>query len=183
MRTSSASAKATSDLPDPPSAPKLRNYLPDSRLFVSTSMPRYQLSLEAENLKRKLLHVPSPYARVQITGGPKEGTVVGQTQTIERTLHPVWTEVFFLETDSSIYMPLKISVFDDRGGASDDELLGEVTFEAIEIYQSAGRTKSEKLRNGVRYVCHLVCLCLLERNALSLSRSYLLCVCVASLLP
>jgi hypothetical protein len=50
--------------------------------------------------------------------------------------------------DPSIYMPLKISIWDDRSPNFDDVLLAEVNFEAIEIYQSVGHMKSETLPNG-----------------------------------
>jgi hypothetical protein len=49
-------------------------------------------------------------------------------------------------------MPLKISIWDDRGPNFDDALLAEVTFEAIEIFQSAGHVKSETLPSGAVYV-------------------------------
>jgi C2 domain len=64
-------------------------------------MTRYQLSLEAENLPRRFcgsLRNPNPYAVVKVCGGPKEGTVVGRTEPIRRTLQPDWVECLFLET-------------------------------------------------------------------------------------
>jgi len=101
---------------------------------------------------------PNPYAVVTIVGGAHEGTVVGTTQSIPDTTDPSWTDTFFVETDPSMFMPLRISIFDDRKGnnsrdggsnQSDDVLIAETTFEATEIFQSVGRMKSEKLSNGV----------------------------------
>jgi hypothetical protein len=57
-----------------------------------------------------------------------------------------------LYSDASIYMPLRISIWDDRGPNFEDSLIAEVTFEAIEIYQSVGHIKSETLPNGAVYV-------------------------------
>jgi C2 domain len=64
-------------------------------------MTRYQLSLEAENLARRFcgsLRNPNPYVVVKVCGGPKEGTVVGRTEPIRRTLQPDWVECLFLDT-------------------------------------------------------------------------------------
>jgi C2 domain len=64
-------------------------------------MTRYQLSLEAENLPRRFcgsLRNPNPYAVVKVCGGPTEGTVVGRTEPIRRTLQPDWVECLFLDT-------------------------------------------------------------------------------------
>lgn len=51
-------------------------------------------------------------------------------------------------SDASVYMPLQISIWDHHANF-EDELIAEVTFEAIEIFQSVGHIKSEKLPNGV----------------------------------
>jgi hypothetical protein len=61
-----------------------------------------------------------------------------------------------LYADASIYMPLRISIWDDRGPNFEDSLIAEVTFEAIEIYQSVGHIKSETLPNGAVYVTDIV---------------------------
>jgi hypothetical protein len=53
-------------------------------------------------------------------------------------------------------MPLRISIWDDRGPNFEDSLIAEVTFEAIEIYQSVGHIKSETLPNGAVYVTDIV---------------------------
>ena len=65
-------------------------------------MTRYQLSLEAENLPRRVffgcMRNPNPYAVVKVSGGPHEGTVVGRTEPIPATLQPDWTECLFVDT-------------------------------------------------------------------------------------
>jgi Ca2+-dependent lipid-binding protein len=107
-------------------------------------MTRYQLSMHAEHLPRNWFHTPSPYAVATITDGPLKGTKIGQTETLPKTTDPDWVAVLFFETDSSIYMPLKIQVFDERE-YNDDILLGEATFEATEIFGAAGHLKSAQL--------------------------------------
>ena len=48
-------------------------------------MPRYQLSILAENLPRGTFGRPNPYAKVVVSGGPREGETIGQTETLEST--------------------------------------------------------------------------------------------------
>lgn len=112
-------------------------------------MTRFQLSLEADNLKRRLFRRPNPYAVVKVAGGPQEGMEIGRTSTLTSTTQPDWPDPLYVETDSSVYMPLKISIYGDYGIGEGNMLLAEATFEATEIFQSVGRMKFEKLRNGV----------------------------------
>ena len=116
-------------------------------------MTRYQLTIEAENLPLTSLwsrwvtgKASEAYAEVVVTGGPKQGTKIGQTeQHSGRSI--AWTKTLFLETDASMYMPLAIRVYKDNGA-----LLGEMTAEATAIYQSPGRIRTEKTTSGIRYV-------------------------------
>jgi hypothetical protein len=72
------------------------------------------------------------------------------------TSHMTHCQLLCPTLDASIYMPLRISIWDDRGPNFDDALIAEVTFEAIEIYQSVGHIKSETLPNGAVYVTESV---------------------------
>jgi hypothetical protein len=70
-------------------------------------MTRYQLSIEAENLPRRFcfgcVRNPNPYAIVKVSGGPREGTVIGRTQPIEATAQPDWVECLFLDTGENLH--------------------------------------------------------------------------------
>ena len=108
-------------------------------------MTRYQLSIKGENLPRFCFLKPSPYAVVTVSGGPHEGTEIARTETILKANDPDWATIFFIETDASINMPLRISVFNDR---IRNRCLGDVSFEATEIFQAAGRTQCDDLPCG-----------------------------------
>lgn len=110
-------------------------------------MTRFQLSLRAERLPRGLFHTPRPYAEVQVSGGPHEGLNVGTTKPLQGS-DVEWTELFYIDTDSSIFMPLRIVVSDDRGWDKRNPVLAQVTFEATEVFQSVGQMKYEKVDNG-----------------------------------
>jgi hypothetical protein len=97
-------------------------------------MPRYQLSIRAEKLPKGFFRKPNPYAEIKVSGGPREGETLGRTEVMENALAPDWCKVIFLETDESIYMPLQVSIYNDRNG----ELLAQATFEATEVFQSPG---------------------------------------------
>lgn len=119
----------------------------------SNGTKRYQLSLSASNLPKRLFRCPSTYAKVTVAGGPWDGQVIGCTSVLPRSCHPDWTDTLFLDTASSIYMPLKIELWRDGSGYNtrnrdSDVLLGEVTMEATEILNSLGRSKTETLSCG-----------------------------------
>jgi len=109
-------------------------------------MPRYQLSLYAEKLPRGLLRWPNPYADVTVTGGPREGEKIGKTNVVQNTLNPDWTTVLFLETDASVFLPFKVSVYNSRN----DVLLAEATFEATEVAEAPGRSQFQECKNGAK---------------------------------
>jgi Ca2+-dependent lipid-binding protein len=112
-------------------------------------MPRYQLSVHAEKLRKSFFRTPDPYAVVTIAGGPLSGTEVGRTETISNALNPDWTTLLYIETDASVNMPLTVAIWDDRGGG-EDRLLGEAQFEATTIFQSPGRIQKQSLAGGGR---------------------------------
>lgn len=102
-----------------------------------------------------------PYAVVTITGGPKEGTVVGTTETIKNTLSPTWTKVMFVDIDPGLFMPFRISVYDHNENR-DDMLMAGANFEMTEVFQSPGNSQYEFVTNGgARYV-FLCCSCLVS---------------------
>lgn len=45
-------------------------------------------------------------------------------------------------------MPLKVSIWDDRGGSSEDVKLGEVKFEATEVAESSGHMQEQTMSAG-----------------------------------
>lgn len=106
-------------------------------------MTRFQLTVHAEHLPSGLFRTPNPYAVVTVTGGPREGTVIGRTETIEKSTNPDWVKTMIFETTSAEFMPIKISVFDER--TYEDNLLAEANFEATECYQNAGHMQWEKV--------------------------------------
>ena len=116
---------------------------------------RYQLSLHATNLPNKgWFRKSSPRAEVKIVSGPQQGTVLGETETIERNLSPDWTKIFFLEFSPSEITQLEI-VIEDCGNPGRDPLwIGEAHFEATSVYQEPGKTKSEQIgrSESSRYV-------------------------------
>jgi hypothetical protein len=112
-------------------------------------MPRYQLSILAENLPRGTFGRPNPYAKVVVSGGPREGETIGQTETLESTQDADFLKTIFLETDASIFMPLKVTIYNGRN----DSVLTEGIFEATEVNASPGHTQEQKdPANGARFV-------------------------------
>lgn len=115
---------------------------------------RYQLSLHAMNLPNKgWFRRSSPYASVKIVSGPQQGTTLGETEHIERTLSPDWCKILTLEFSASEITQLEITIWDYRNG-KDPLWIGEARFEATSVYQEAGNTKSEQIGRNVvsRYV-------------------------------
>ena len=112
-------------------------------------MPRYQLSILAVNLPRGTFRRPNPYAKVVVSGGPREGEAVGQTETLECTQDADFLTTIFLETDASIFMPLKVTIYNARNHL----VLTEGIFEATEVNASPGHTQEQKdPANGARFV-------------------------------
>jgi C2 domain len=109
-------------------------------------MPRYQVSIQAEKLPRGLFRRPNPYAVVIVTGGPREGENIGKTETVYNTVEPDFTKVLFVETDPSVNLPLKISIYNYRN----ETLLAEATFEATEVFVSPGHYKVQQAENGAK---------------------------------
>jgi C2 domain len=111
-------------------------------------MTRYQLSIHAERLPRGIFRKPNPVAVVTVTGGPREGEEIGRTDVVENSLDPEFTRVLFVETDSSVFLPLKVSIYNDRN----DALLADATFEATEVAVAKGHLQEQQCRNGAKYV-------------------------------
>ena len=117
-------------------------------------MTRYQLSIYAEKLPhRGLFRKPNPVAEVVITGGPRDGDVLGRTEVVEQTLEPDFVRCFFLETDRSINLPLTITIYNDRDGS----VLADATFEATEVFLAPGHFKVQKASNGAKCVVYTTC--------------------------
>ena len=116
---------------------------------------RVQLTLSAEKLKntaRLPFQIADPYAIVTISGGPSEGTEVGRTETIQNTLNPTWTKTLFADMNTAVFMPFRVSVYDDNA-ARKDELMAEANFEMTEVYRSPGNNQCEDVDgNGRIYV-------------------------------
>jgi C2 domain len=112
-------------------------------------MTRYQLSIYAEKLpNRGLFRKPNPVAEVVVSGGPRDGDVLGRTEVVPNTLEPDFVRCFFLETERSINMPLTIVIYNDR----DDSVLADATFEATEVFSAPGHFQVHKCANGAKYV-------------------------------
>jgi hypothetical protein len=83
-------------------------------------------------------------ATVTIVSGPQQGTIVGETETIERNLSPDWCKIFFLEFSPSEITHLEVTI-EDCGYGREPSWIGEARFEATSVYQEAGNTKSEQI--------------------------------------
>eukprot|EP00525_Craspedostauros_australis_P000470 CAMPEP_0198133292 /NCGR_PEP_ID=MMETSP1442-20131203/59489_1 /TAXON_ID= /ORGANISM="Craspedostauros australis, Strain CCMP3328" /LENGTH=315 /DNA_ID=CAMNT_0043794407 /DNA_START=171 /DNA_END=1118 /DNA_ORIENTATION=+ len=119
------------------------------------TLQRFQISLFAENLpKTSWFSKPSPYAKVEVIGGPQDGTLLGQTEAISKTVSPDWCEILFVETAPEINMPLRVTVWDQRGDDSlDPILMATAEFEATSVYQSQGKNSTEDI--GKRGKLHI----------------------------
>lgn len=109
-------------------------------------MPRYQLSIHAENLPRGVFRRPNPYAEVTVSGGPRDGEVIGKTEIVHNSLDPDFVKVLYVETDASVNLPLQVCLFNDRNGG----LLAEAVFEATEVSVAPGHFKVHKAKNGAK---------------------------------
>jgi len=117
---------------------------------------RYQLTLEAEKLKRVgKLRLGCPYAVVTATGGPHEGKEIGRTETIKDSLNPNWVKIIYIKSDESIFFPIRVAVYDDNPRREEHVLRGEANFEITELYQSPGHMQFEELANGALIRAHV----------------------------
>jgi Ca2+-dependent lipid-binding protein len=117
---------------------------------------RVQLTVNAEKLKntaRLPFQLADPYAVVTISGGPLEGTELGRTETIQNTLNPTWTKILFADVDTAVFMPFRVSVYDDNDSRK-DTLMAEANFEMTSVCQSPGNAQFEDVdgKNGRIYV-------------------------------
>lgn len=106
-------------------------------------MTRYQLTVKVEGLplRNRLLGIrPNPYCKVHVTGGPRNGTYLGKSDIVRKSLNPTFATTFCIETDASEYFPIKICIYDDRKFADDqyDRKIAVANFEMTEIYRSNG---------------------------------------------
>ena len=66
---------------------------------------------------------------------------------LENNLNPNWVKILFVESNSSIYYPIRIAVYDDNPNNT-DKLMAEANFEITDLYESPGNTQYEELSNG-----------------------------------
>lgn len=119
-------------------------------------MTRYQLTIEADKLKRvSSLRAGSPYAVVTVTGGSREGDVLGMTEALDTLTHLRWSTIVFIETDPSTYLPISVEIFDKQENGKDEKKMAVANFEVTSIYQSPVHTQCEELNGGtiVRATC------------------------------
>eukprot|EP00980_Cylindrotheca_fusiformis_P012303 scaffold3014_cov116-Cylindrotheca_fusiformis.AAC.5 len=90
---------------------------------------RYELSLSA--YFKRLFHVSSTYATVEIVDGPN----LGETECIPNSTNPDWCRSFYLSTLENV--SLKISVWDFQNGSSPWRI-GTVTLKATAIFDKKG---------------------------------------------
>jgi Ca2+-dependent lipid-binding protein len=113
-------------------------------------MPRYQLSIHAQKLPTRLFRGrPNPYAVVTVSGGPHEGLVIGRTETMQKEVTPDFIKVLFVETEASVYMPIVVSLMDERRYDT-DVLLAEANFEVTEIFKAKGNSQSQVTSKGAK---------------------------------
>ena len=112
-------------------------------------MTRYQLTIEAEKLKRvSSLRAGRPYAIVTVTGGSREGDVLGMTEALDSLTHLRWSTTVFIETDPSTYLPISVEIFDEQENGKEENKMAEANFEVTSIYQSPVHTQCEELKGG-----------------------------------
>jgi len=109
---------------------------------------RYQIAIKAENLWGGLFRRPSPYAEVKYADGPRKGTKIGKTETIEGTSHPDFVRVIFLEVDPGTITHVRIVLYDHRGYQDAPSMLGQVEIEPTEVFQSSGHIQAKPLGRG-----------------------------------
>mmetsp|Transcript_22217 Transcript_22217/g.36786 ORF Transcript_22217/g.36786 Transcript_22217/m.36786 type:complete len:276 (+) Transcript_22217:158-985(+) len=110
-------------------------------------MTRYQLTVEAEKLSRvSALRMGAPYAVVTVSGGPRDGEVLGETE-VSDTLDPRWIKVIYVDTDPSVYLPINVEIFDQQDGR-ENRKMEEASFEVTSINESKAHTVYEELKGG-----------------------------------
>lgn len=107
-------------------------------------MTRYQLSISAARLPKGGWGIPNPYAIIKVTGGEQNGTTLGKTDVVHCSQNPDFAKVIFIETSSSVFLPIRIAICNDRNHAE----LAAASFEATEIYASKGHVQVQKCSNG-----------------------------------
>jgi C2 domain len=107
-------------------------------------MTRYQLSIGAAGLPKGGWRTPNPYAEVMVTGGPLNGTTVGKTEVVHCSQNPDFTQVLFIETDTAVFFPIRVAIYNDRNHAE----LASAAFEATEVHASSGHLQVQKCTNG-----------------------------------
>jgi hypothetical protein len=105
---------------------------------------RYQLSIGAVGLPKGGWRIPNPYAIVRISAGGTNGTIVGKTDVVYCTQSPEFTKAIFIDTDPSIFFPIRVTIYNDRNHAE----LASASFEATEIHASKGHLQVQKCSNG-----------------------------------
>lgn len=136
-------------------------------------MTRYQVSVYAEKLpKQGLLHkLPNVYATIQVSGGTRDGEMIGTTEVMYKTCTPDFIKVFFIETDASRNLPITVRIYHTNDMSINDNpnpnqthqhngtQLIEATFEVTEVFKAPGHVLSQKSnQNNAMYVS---CVCFL----------------------
>lgn len=67
---------------------------------------------------------------------------------LENTLNPIWTTILFVDIDPAVYMPFRVSIFDDNVNRQQHTLMAEATFEMTSVCQSPGNTQTQETLIG-----------------------------------
>ena len=59
----------------------------------------------------------------------------------------MWLKILFADIDPAIYMPFRVSVYDDSINR-EDTLMAEANFEMTEVFKSPGNTQSKEQVGG-----------------------------------
>ncbi|KAL7579556.1 hypothetical protein ACA910_007927 [Epithemia clementina (nom. ined.)] len=105
-------------------------------------MPRFQVSLWAENVRLGWFRNPNCFAVLE----DGEGNEIGQTEVQEADPNPDWVKILYIEADEARVVPLKVKIYHKRTYGSD--LLAEASFEATEVNQANGHRLSKDTGNG-----------------------------------
>lgn len=67
---------------------------------------------------------------------------------ITDNLNPNWTKIIYVESEKSIFFPIRIAIYDDNPKKDEDPLMAEANFEVTDLYESPGNMQYEVHESG-----------------------------------
>lgn len=121
-------------------------------------MPRYQLHFRCENLpiQKRFWHSSYGTFLAVVDNKTIPQTALGQTEIVYNTPHPEYVTTLSVDTDPSVYHPLQLIVYQDRGIGRDATVLWQAQMEATEVVQSKGQEQTLKLSSNGAIVVRMI---------------------------